>query len=229
MDQLKIMQTVPAFTMYSDEMKKNLCIIILYQPLNKFIFLLLCLQNEQVLLEKFYANAALHIGGKSTAQVRGKLQKLVKKYSEKSKEKTGKGTSKWPYYSLMNKIFGNRENVHSEFLIDSTRKHYDNNVNNEKERKKKKKLSEDDLSYIKSVETISESKKISAESRKKWIENHSTIECERFEFKKKYKALEYELKKKEVDARIKVENEKLDLEKQIKINFELKLKELNQN
>ncbi|CAG8702716.1 5340_t:CDS:2, partial [Cetraspora pellucida] len=56
-----------------------------------------------------------------------------------------------------------------------------------------------------SVETISESKKMSAE---------------------KYKKLEYKLKKWEVEARIKIENEKLDLEKQMKIDFELKLKEL---
>ncbi|KAF0381779.1 hypothetical protein F8M41_012059 [Gigaspora margarita] len=72
--------------------------------------------------EKFYASAALHIGGKSSAQVRTKLQSLVKKYSEESKEKTGKETSKWPYYFLMNEIFGNRENVHPECLVDSTEK-----------------------------------------------------------------------------------------------------------
>ncbi|CAG8822827.1 12104_t:CDS:2, partial [Gigaspora margarita] len=263
MDQLKIMQTVPVFTVYPDEMKKKFThynslptsqqihfpdslpteqassssitlpaveyissdddlVIPSSQSIkgknkrpltedddidnrlwsDSAIKLLLAHLSENFSYyrknkEKFYANAALHIGGKSTAQVRGKLQKLVKKYSEESKEKTGKGTSKWSYYSLMNEIFGNRENVHPEFLIDSTGKHYDNNINNEKERKKKKKLSEDDLSYIKSVETISESKKISAESRKKWIEEHSTIERERFEFEKKYRALEYELKKKE--------------------------------
>ncbi|CAG8560963.1 9594_t:CDS:2 [Cetraspora pellucida] len=179
--------------------------------------------------EKFYASAALHIGGKSSIQVRGKLQKLVKKYSEESKEKTGQGTSKWPFYSLMNEIFGNRENVHPECLIDSTGKHYGTNINAEKEmvqRKKKKNLSDDDLSYIKSVEAISESKKLSAENRKKWIEEHSTIECDRFELEKKYRELEYQLKKQEVEARIKVENERLDLDKQMKINFELKLKEL---
>ncbi|CAG8762421.1 17299_t:CDS:2, partial [Racocetra fulgida] len=32
--------------------------------------------------EKFYASAALHLGGKSSVQVRDKLQRLVKKYSE---------------------------------------------------------------------------------------------------------------------------------------------------
>ncbi|CAG8774688.1 5019_t:CDS:1, partial [Dentiscutata heterogama] len=47
--------------------------------------------------------------------------------------------------------------------------HYGTNTNNEKEvvqYKKKKKLSEDNLLYIKFVKTISESKKISAKSRK---------------------------------------------------------------
>ncbi|RIB06270.1 hypothetical protein C2G38_2217551 [Gigaspora rosea] len=44
--------------------------------------------------EKFYINAALHIGGKTSAQVRGKVQGLVKKYTEEKKEETEKGTSK---------------------------------------------------------------------------------------------------------------------------------------
>ncbi|CAG8585554.1 9365_t:CDS:2, partial [Dentiscutata heterogama] len=275
MDQLKIMQTVPAFTAYPDETRKKFTqynhlpsnplpteqasssstTLPAFEyissgdeldiptsqntkgknkrPLNEdddidnklwadsTIKLLLAYLSENFSnyrknKEKFYASAALHIGGKSSAQVRGKLQKLVKKYSEESKEKTGKEASKWPYYFLMNEIFGNREN------------HYGANINDEEmvQRKKKKKLNEDDLSYIKSVETISESKKISAESRKKWIDEHSTIEREKFNFEKKFRELEYELKKKEVEARIKVENEKLDLERQMKIDFELKLKEL---
>ncbi|CAG8817911.1 5558_t:CDS:1, partial [Racocetra fulgida] len=51
--------------------------------------------------------------------------------------------------------------------------------------------------YIKSVEAISESKKVSAESRKKWIEEYSEIERERFKLKKKYRELEYQLKTEE--------------------------------
>ncbi|CAG8455030.1 8469_t:CDS:2 [Cetraspora pellucida] len=223
MDQLKTMQTVLVLTVYPDKINKNLRNNDIDNKLWADLTIKLLLaylfenfSNYHKNKEKFYASAALHIGGKSSAQVHGKLQKLVKKYSEESKEKTGKEASKWPYYFLMNEIFGNRENVHPECLIDKE----DGSM------KEKKNLSEDDLSYIKSVETISESKKISAESRKKWIDEHSTIEREKFNFEKKFRKLEYELKKKEVEARIKVENEKLDLEKQMKINFELKLKKL---
>ncbi|CAG8584485.1 2940_t:CDS:2 [Gigaspora rosea] len=86
--------------------------------------------------ETFYANAALHIGGKTSAQVRGKIQNLIKKYSEEKKEETGKGTSKWAYFYLMNEIFGNRENVRPESLIDSTGKWNEEHAEIEREKLK---------------------------------------------------------------------------------------------
>ncbi|CAG8645664.1 14373_t:CDS:2, partial [Dentiscutata heterogama] len=57
--------------------------------------------------KKFYIKSALHIGSKTSTQVHRKVQSLIRKYSEEKKEKTGKGISKWPYFYLMNKIFGN--------------------------------------------------------------------------------------------------------------------------
>ncbi|CAG8754176.1 18579_t:CDS:2, partial [Racocetra fulgida] len=117
----------------------------------------------------------------------------------------------------------------------SSVQHYGTNVNNNKEKiqRKKKKLNDDNLSYIESVAIISESKKISAESRKKWHNEHSEMEREKLKFEKKYKSrdielqeAEYKLRKKEVEARIKIDNDKLEFEKQMKMNFELKLKEL---
>ncbi|CAG8732422.1 7174_t:CDS:2, partial [Dentiscutata erythropus] len=120
--------------------------------------------------------------GKSNLQVRGKLQGLVRKYSDESKEKTGKGTSKWPYYSLMNKIFGNRENVHPETL------HCSNNIGNEKiQHGKKPKLNENNSAYNESVATISESKKLSAKSRRQWNEAHSKIEHDKLKAEKDYR------------------------------------------
>ncbi|KAF0381781.1 hypothetical protein F8M41_012061 [Gigaspora margarita] len=117
--------------------------------------------------EKFYANATLHIGGKTSAQVREKIQNLIKKYSEEKKEEKGKRTSKWAYFYLMNEIFGNRENVRPKSLIDSTGKHYINSDESSVQHKKKAKLNNNELAYIESIATISESKMISAESRKK--------------------------------------------------------------
>ncbi|CAG8782041.1 3982_t:CDS:2, partial [Gigaspora margarita] len=108
--------------------------------------------------EKFFANAALHIGGKTSAQVRGKMQNLIKKYSEEKKEETGKGISKWAYFYLMNEIFGNRKNVRPESLIDST-----GNDESSVQRKKKAKLNNNELAYIESIAAISESKMMSAE------------------------------------------------------------------
>ncbi|CAG8519093.1 12502_t:CDS:2, partial [Dentiscutata heterogama] len=262
MDQLKIMQTRPVFTVYPDKTGKKFTQYnnleeasssnttlpdlnyILFEPVLEYddtnskwtdsaIKLLLAYLSENFSYycknkEKFYARAALHIGGKSNLQVRGKLQGLVRKYSDESKEKTGKGTSKWPYYSLINEIFGNRENVHPETL------HCSNNIGNEKiQRGKKPKLNENNSAYIESVATISESKKLSAKSRRQWNEAHSEIERDKLKAEKDYREenlklrnLEYELKKKEVDARIKIEEEKFEFEKRMKEHFEQKLKEL---
>ncbi|CAG8724090.1 11637_t:CDS:2, partial [Dentiscutata heterogama] len=37
-----------------------------------------------------------------------------------SANKTGKGISKWEFLTEMNEIFGNRENVHPDYRINST-------------------------------------------------------------------------------------------------------------
>ncbi|RIB11697.1 hypothetical protein C2G38_2042469 [Gigaspora rosea] len=163
MDQLTIAQTKPVFTVYPDNTQRKFTQYDLSTPTeqvhspnfscfeqtnlpnptlnNSFIssstsedkkFSNYCKNKET-----FYANAALHIGGKTSAQVRGKIQNLIKKYSEEKKEETGKGTSKWAYFYLMNEIFGNRENVRPESLIDSTGKHYINSDESSVQRKKK--------------------------------------------------------------------------------------------
>ncbi|RIB06268.1 hypothetical protein C2G38_2217548 [Gigaspora rosea] len=234
MDQLKIAQTKPVFTVYPDETRKKFTqynslstslkyihssnsfnslsveqasssnTVFDYDYANNKVwtdsaikFLLAYLSenfgNYHKNKEKFYTSATLHVGGKSSAQVRTKLQSLVKTYSEESKEKTGEGTSKWPYYFLMNEIFSNHENVHPECLINSTENANSSNKKEKFQRKKKTKLNEDNLLYIESVAAISASKKISAESRKKWNDEHVEIERERLKIKKEYKSKDMEL------------------------------------
>ncbi|KAF0475770.1 hypothetical protein F8M41_024573 [Gigaspora margarita] len=102
---------------------------------------------------QFYVKAALYFGkGKTGSQVLSKIRWLINKYMKESTNKTGKGASKWEFFMEMNEIFGNRENVHLDYLIDSTEKVSKNIDQPEKDHllKKKKcsKLSEDDEIYI---------------------------------------------------------------------------------
>ncbi|CAG8774465.1 4434_t:CDS:2, partial [Cetraspora pellucida] len=157
---------------------------------------------------------------KTSTQVHEKLQSFVKKFSKENKEETGKETSKWSYFYLINKIFGNCENVCPEFLINSTEKY-----------RKKRKLNDDYLSYLKSVTAISKSKKILAESKKKWNNKCIKIEHKRLKLdKEKFEAqikVEYEkieLEKYKENKRIELEKFKIELE--TKTNFELKLKKM---
>ncbi|CAB4428640.1 unnamed protein product [Rhizophagus irregularis] len=67
---------------------------------------------------KFYAKAAIKIGNNRIGvQIRSKLQALIARFEEENREKTGKGRSEWPYFDDMNEIFGNRENVYSDYFV----------------------------------------------------------------------------------------------------------------
>ncbi|CAG8808241.1 21202_t:CDS:1, partial [Racocetra persica] len=57
---------------------------------------------------------------KTGKQVHNKLQNLVTKYMTESLNKTDKGVSTWPFYTEMNDILGNRENINLNYLINST-------------------------------------------------------------------------------------------------------------
>ncbi|RIB15382.1 hypothetical protein C2G38_2247657 [Gigaspora rosea] len=65
--------------------------------------------------------SALYLGnGKTGDQVHNKISSLINRYMEESSNKTGKGVSNWLFYTEMNDIFGNRENVNPDYLINST-------------------------------------------------------------------------------------------------------------
>ncbi|CAG8447619.1 15332_t:CDS:2 [Dentiscutata heterogama] len=180
--------------------------------------------------ERFYVNAALHIGGKTSALVHGKIQSLVRKYTEEKKEETGKRTSKWPYFYLMNEIFGNRENVQPESLIDSTGKHYVNNDESFVQHKKKAKLNDNELAYIESIAAISESRKKWNEDRAKIeqlekIKENGKIELEKFKYELEVKT-SHELKMKEIELKLKeMELKEIEL-KEIELK-EMELKNKN--
>ncbi|CAG8664177.1 6219_t:CDS:2, partial [Dentiscutata heterogama] len=71
--------------------------------------------------QKFYFKATLYLGnGKTGDQVRNKISSLINRYMEESSNKTGKGASNWLFYTEMNDIFGNRENVNPDYLVNST-------------------------------------------------------------------------------------------------------------
>ncbi|CAG8668203.1 17243_t:CDS:2, partial [Gigaspora rosea] len=142
MNQLKIAQTKLTFTVYPNNTQKKFTQYNdlstsseqVYSPdfslveqtkfsnttLNNSVTPLLA--SEDILSSD---NLIFHHRLKVIKQVRKFMEKykaLLKKYTEEKKEETGKGTSKWPYFYLMSEIFGNRENVYPESLIDSTGK-----------------------------------------------------------------------------------------------------------
>ncbi|KAF0482369.1 hypothetical protein F8M41_023435 [Gigaspora margarita] len=125
---------------------------------------------------KFYIRAAIYLGkGKTRKQVCNKLQNLITKYMSKSANKTGKSASTWSFYTEMNDIFRNHKNVNPNYLINSMGQIYGTSLeqksNKSKENflksNKKQCLNEDEMHYIKSMDTIMESKQIEAETRKK--------------------------------------------------------------
>ncbi|KAF0544029.1 hypothetical protein F8M41_003132 [Gigaspora margarita] len=155
---------------------------------------------------QFYVKAALYLGkGKTGSQVASKIRWLINKYMKESANKTGKGASKWEFFMEMNEIFSNRENVHPDYLIDSTGKVSKNIDQPEKDRsllkrKKRSKLSEDDEIYIQSMTTISESEILSAKTKQQQYD----LEKEK---------LQFEREKFEHQKCIELENKSLELEK----------------
>ncbi|CAG8488877.1 3669_t:CDS:2 [Scutellospora calospora] len=177
---------------------------------------------ESDTLEKFYVKAALYLGnGKTGDQIRSKIRSLINTYMEESSNKTGKGASDWPFYTEMNNIFGNRENVNPDYLVNSTGQIYRNNLpkdnSNNKDcslkSNKKRRLDEDELHYIKSIDIITQSKQIEAETKKKLLE----LEKEK---------LQFEREKWEHEKNEKIILEKYKLELEYKLQLELKTREL---
>ncbi|CAG8486483.1 3848_t:CDS:2 [Racocetra fulgida] len=215
MDQLKISQTVPTFAVYPDEMKKQFTQYN-YLSTSQHIHSSDPLPTAQASSSSTTLPAVEYILSDddlvipSSQSTKGKNKRPLTEDDDTDNRLWADSAIKALLAYLSENFSHYRKN--KEKFYASAALHIGGN--------------DDDLSYIKSVEAISESKKLSAENRKKWIEEHSTIERDRFELEKKYRELEYQLKKQEVEARIKVENERLDLDKQMKINFELKLKEL---
>ncbi|CAG8650311.1 231_t:CDS:1, partial [Racocetra fulgida] len=81
------------------------------------------MKDYQFRKNQFYVKAALYLSkGKIGSQVATKIRWLINKYMKESANKMGKGASKWEFFTEMNEIFGNRENVHPDYLIDSTGK-----------------------------------------------------------------------------------------------------------
>ncbi|CAG8846011.1 41375_t:CDS:2, partial [Gigaspora margarita] len=81
------------------------------------------LLNQKLKKQKTTAlsdDTAIYLGkGKTRKQVCNKSQNLIKKYMSKSANKTGKGASTWSFYTEMNDIFRNHENVNPDYLINS--------------------------------------------------------------------------------------------------------------
>ncbi|KAF0384497.1 hypothetical protein F8M41_011599 [Gigaspora margarita] len=127
------------------------------------------MKDYQFRKNQFYIKAALYLEkGKTGSQVASKIRWLIDKYMKESANKTGKGALKWKFFMEMNEIFSNYENVHPDYLIDSTEKVFKNIKQPEKDhslkRKKHSKLSKDDEIYIQSMTTISESKILSTKT-----------------------------------------------------------------
>ncbi|CAG8609722.1 3111_t:CDS:2, partial [Scutellospora calospora] len=122
--------------------------------------------------EKFYLKAALYLGkGKTGLQVHNKIRSLIDKYMAESSNKTGKGTSTWAFYSEMNDIFGNRENMNSDYIVNST----------------------DEEHYVKSIDLITKSKRTEAESKKIEAETkQQLLKLEKKKFKFEQKKWEHE-------------------------------------
>ncbi|CAG8541059.1 14796_t:CDS:2 [Gigaspora rosea] len=162
--------------------------------------------------QKFYYKAALYLGnGKTGDQVHNKISSLINRYMEESSNKTGKGVSNWLFYTEMNDIFGNRENVNPDYLINSTDN--GNDKNKSLKSNKKRRLDEDEMHYIKSIDMITQSKKIEAETKQKLLE----LEKEKLQFEKE----KWEHEKNE-----KIILEKYKLELEYKLQLDLKTREL---
>ncbi|RIB05707.1 hypothetical protein C2G38_2218934 [Gigaspora rosea] len=128
----------------------------------------------------------------------------------------------------MNNIFGNRENGNPDYLINSTGQIYGTSLEQKSNESKdsslksdkKRRLNEDEIHYIKSMDTITESKKIEAETRKKLYDlEKDKFEYERekekerlkFEQEKEKERLKFEQEKEK--ERLKFEREKWDMKK----------------
>ncbi|CAG8481270.1 5410_t:CDS:2, partial [Dentiscutata heterogama] len=137
------------------------------------------INDYQLKKNQFYYKAALYFGkGKTGLQVATKIRWLINKYMKENTNKTRKAVSKWIFFTEMNKIFGNRENVNPKYIIDSMGKPSKNTNQSEKDhslKRKKYKLSEDDEVYI---HKISKSKKIAAQTKKQLYD----LEKEKLEF-----------------------------------------------
>ncbi|CAB4419320.1 unnamed protein product [Rhizophagus irregularis] len=153
--------------------------------------------------------AALKIGNKRTAsQVKSKIQTLITKFEEETREETGKGSSCWKYFDDMNEIFGNKENPSTS--------------------RNKQKISESDQIYLDALDSISQSKKRAIEIEQKRLEiDIQKLEIESNEREAKLKIEEEKLKwkkekfEKEQEFKFKLELERINKE------FELKIKEYN--
>ncbi|CAG8599426.1 6017_t:CDS:2, partial [Scutellospora calospora] len=136
--------------------------------------------------DKFYLKAAIYLGkGKTGKQVHNKMQSLISKYMNESSNKTGKGASTWLFYTEMNNIFGNRENVNPDFIINSMGQTYGTSLEPKDKdyslkSKKKRKLDDDEVRYINSMDTITETKKIEAETKQKQL----NLERDKFLYEK---------------------------------------------
>ncbi|KAF0550444.1 hypothetical protein F8M41_024570 [Gigaspora margarita] len=193
------------------------------------------MKDYQFRKNQFYVKAALYLGkGKTGLQVASKIRWLINKYMKESANKTSKGASKWEFFMEMNEIFGNRENVHPDYLIDSTGKVSKNIDQPEKDRsllkrKKCSKLSEDNKIYIQSMTTISESKILSAKTKQQQYDlkkEKLQFERKKFEYQKcielESKSLELEKYKLELEYKMKLELCVKELELKYKYNVEVK-------
>ncbi|CAG8735434.1 44917_t:CDS:2 [Gigaspora margarita] len=108
----------------------------------------LYLKNKQ----KFYAAVAINI---------------------ENKEETGKARSKWPYLNEMNELFGNRENVKSDYLISSIDEDMfaksDENHTTTISKKEKRKVSKVDQIYLDELNSLKKAKKESLNIAKERI------------------------------------------------------------
>ncbi|RIB06272.1 hypothetical protein C2G38_2217556 [Gigaspora rosea] len=94
---------------------------------------------------------------------------------------------------------------------------------------KKRRLNENEIHYIKSMDIITESKKVKVETRKK----HFDLEKEKFEYEREKEKERFKFERKKWEYEKQMEKEKIDLEKykyklelEYRLQLELKTKEL---
>ncbi|CAG8532648.1 13037_t:CDS:2 [Dentiscutata heterogama] len=215
MDALKRAQTVPTFSVYPDKTSKKFIyhnfseesmtisntinlqeIISPKEDRNQIINSIITPSLPLESIPSFESTSSLSLKSDALAhktgdQVRNKISSLINKYMEENSNKTGKGASNWPFYTEMNDIFRNRENVNPDYLINSTGQ---------------------------SIDIITQSKKIEVENKQKLLElekeklefekknwkheKNEKIGLEKYKLELEYK-LQLELKTRELELKFK--------------------------